>query len=1017
MVKASLFIALSIAPLALAAEAPISERIQYNRDVRPILADACFRCHGFDKNKREADRRLDTREGALAENDGVRAIVPGKLAESDAHVRIRSTDKEEMMPPPKANRQLSKREKQVLDRWIEQGAEYQEHWAYIPVSRPAVPDANEPGFTRNAIDQFILARQRELGLQHVGTADRGTLARRLHLDLMGLPPTPEEVEDFANARSPDAYEKQVEWLLASPQFGERMAVWWLDLVRYADSIGYHSDNPRNVWPYRDYVIRAFNQNKPFDRFTIEQIAGDLLPEANLEARVASGYNRLTLTTEEGGAQAKEYEHKSVVDRVKSIGTSWLGQTFMCAECHDHKFDPIKTRDFYALGAFFADVSEAPIGRREDGMLVPTPDQEKNLKQLDASLATLRGRLNAPSPELEAAQAAWERANAEGAADVPWTTAHIESATADKASKLVVRADDTVKVEVDGSPATDTYQLGIKLPAGATGIRLDVLPSTTLPANGPGRATNGNFVLTEIVVEREHQPLKLTSATATFEQPNHTAKEAIDGNSDGKDNGWGVNGNAGKESALYVELSDEIAKETTVTVQLRQKYGDNHTIGKFRLSVTMAPKPIRAPNAAFPADVLAGLKTAPDQRTPEQKQKIFSYFRGIVPELAQLRAEIAETDKQRESLVNSIGRCLVTESSKNLRTVRVLPRGNWMDDGGDALLPAMPQFLPGAKSSTPTERLTRLDLAKWLVSRDNPLTARVLVNRLWKLFYGTGLSKTLEDMGTQGEIPTNQALLDWLAVELMDSGWDVKHIVRLMVTSGTYRFASIAPKDLIERDPFNRELTRASRWRLDAEFVRDNALTISGLLVQQVGGPSVKPYQPAGYWENLNFPTREWEPDKDRNQWRRGLYTWWQRSYVQPSLLAFDAPTREECAADRTRSNIPQQALALLNDPTYVEAARSLAKRMIKEGGETPEQRIQWAWRKASARAPKAEEVQILVELYKKHLDQYAQAEKDAEEIIKVGFSPAASDASKAELAAYTGVARAILNLHETITRL
>jgi len=1017
MVKASLLITFSFASLCVAAEPPIPARVQYNRDVRPILADACFRCHGFDKRKREADRRLDTRDGALAEHEGIRAIVPGKLAESDAHVRIHSTDKEEMMPPPKANRQLSAREKEILDRWIEQGAEYQEHWAYIPVSRPAVPEATEPGFARNPIDQFVLSRQRELGLQHVGTADRATLARRLHLDLVGLPPKPEEVDDFVNARSSDAYEKQVEWLLASPQFGERMAVWWLDLVRYADSIGYHSDNPRNVWPYRDYVIRAFNENKRFDRFTIEQIAGDLLSDATLETRVASGYNRLTLTTEEGGAQAKEYEHKSVVDRVKSIGTSWLGQTFMCAECHDHKFDPITSRDFYALGAFFADINEAPIGRREDGMLVPTPGQEKNLRQLDGSLAALRERLNAPSPELDAAQTEWERANAEGAADVPWTTLHIESATADKASQLVVRPDETVKIELTGSPATDTYQVTIKLPAGATGIRLDTLPSQSLPANGPGRGPNGNFVLTEFSVEHDNTPLKLNGATATFEQKNHPAKEAIDGKNDGKENGWGVNGNAGKEAALYVELGEEIAEEKFVTVLLRQKYGDNHTIGKFRLSATTAAKPIRAPNAAIPVDVLTALKTAPDQRTPEQTKKILSHFRSVAPGLAALRTEIAETENRRDTLMNGIARCLVSESAKNLRTVRLLPRGNWMDDSGEALEPAMPHFLPGALASTPTARLTRLNLAKWLVSRENPLTARVLVNRLWKLFYGTGLSKTLEDIGTQGEIPTNQALLDWLAAELMDSGWDVKHVVRLMVTSGTYRLASTAPKELVERDLFNRELARASRWRLDAEFVRDNALQIAGLLVQQVGGPSVKPYQPAGYWENLNFPTREWEADKDPNQWRRGLYTWWQRSYLQPSLLAFDAPTREECAADRTRSNIPQQALALLNDPTYVEAARALAARMIKEGGETPEQRVQWAWRQAGARAPKGDEIQLLVALYYKHLDRYSHGETEAEEIVKVGLSSVAADLAKAELAAYTSVARAILNLHETITRL
>jgi hypothetical protein len=1017
MVKAFALIAFSCLTIGFAAEAPIPARVEYNRDVRPILADACFRCHGFDKNTREANRRLDTRDGALADQDGIRAIVPGKLSESDAHVRIHSTDKDEIMPPPKANRQLTAREKQIVDRWIEQGAEYEEHWAYIAVSRPALPAAVEPGFTRTPIDRFVLARQRELGIQHVGESDRSTLARRLHLDLVGLPPKPDDVEDFANARSADAYEKLVEWLLASPQFGERMAVWWLDLVRYADSIGYHSDNPRNVYPYRDYVIRAFNSNKPFDRFTIEQIAGDLLPDANLETKVASAYNRLTLTTEEGGAQAKEYEHKSVVDRVKSIGTSWLGQTFMCAECHDHKYDPITTRDFYALGAFFADINEAPIGRREDGMMVPTLDQEKSLKEIDATLASLRERLKAPSSELTAAQLEWERVSAEEPKDVPWTTLRIESASADKASQLVVREDQTVKVELAGSPATDTYQISVKLPQGATGIRLETLPSSTLPSNGPGRSPNGNFVLTEFAVERDHKPLKLANASATFEQQNHPAKEAIDGKNEGKGNGWGINGNAGKEASLYVEFGEEIGEETDAVVLLRQRYGDNHTIGKFRLSATTAAKPIRAPNAAFPPDVLTALKTPAERRTAEQSQKIFNHFRSIAPELAPLRTEIADVEKTRANLVGTIARCLVSESSKNLRTVRIRPRGNWMDESNEPLLPATPHFLPGELTSTPDSRLTRLDLAKWLVAKDNPLTARVLVNRLWKLFYGTGLSKSLEDMGTQGELPTNQALLDWLAAELMDSGWDIKHMVRLMVTSGTYRLASTAPKDLVERDPLNRELGRASRWRLEAEFVRDNALTISGLLVQQVGGPSVKPYQPAGYWENLNFPPREWQPDKDQNQWRRGLYTWWQRSYLHPSLLAFDASTREECSADRTRSNIPQQALALLNDPTYVEAARALASRMIEEGGETPEQRVRWAWYRATARSPKPNEIQLLVALYYKHLDRFENSKDNIGEFLKVGLSPIKEEMPQPQLAAYTSVARAILNLHETITRL
>jgi hypothetical protein len=990
---------LSLLPFA-AAAAELPARIAYNRDVRPILADACFRCHGFDKNTREADRRLDTREGATLEKEGIRAIVPGDPAASDAWVRIISSDKDEVMPPPKAHRQLTVREKEILKRWIEQGAEYEAHWAYLPVARPAVP----PGGGGNPIDAFLEAKLRDLGLQPVEEADAVTLARRYFLDLTGLPPTPAQVAEFSPA--------SLDRLLASEAHAERMAVWWLDLVRYADSIGYHSDNPRNVAPYRDYVLRAFRDNVRFDRFTHEQLAGDLLPGATLETRVASGYNRLTLTTEEGGAQAKEYEHKSVVDRVKSIGTTWLGQTFMCAECHDHKYDPVTVRDFYALGAFFADVKEAAIGRREEGMLVPTPEQSAQLGAYDAKLAALKAKLAEPSPALAAAQAEWERTNADGPTDVAWMPLTPEKAYGEKASVLTVRADATVKVEVAGSPATDTYKLEVTLPSGTTGLRLEVLPSDSLPAKGPGRAGNGNFVLNELVVEHEAKPLKMAHASATFEQQGFPAKNAIDGKQDAQRNGWAVLGNTGREAALYLELAEPPVQPMAVTVLMKQRYGDNHTIGKFRLSATTAPKPIRAPNQAMPAEVLAALKAA--TRTPEQQAKLAEHFRSIAPELAPLRAEIAAVQKEREAFEKTIPRSLVTEAAAP-RTVRLLSRGNWMDDKGEALLPATPHFLPNPLASTPEKRLNRLDLAQWLTARENPLTARVLVNRLWKQFFGTGLSKTLEDMGTQAELPTHPELLDWLAAEFMDSGWDVRHMIRLMVTSRAYRRASIAPRDLVQHDLFNRYYARASRWRLDAEFVRDNALAISGLLVTQFGGMSVKPYQPAGYWENLNFPVREWENAKDRHQWRRGLYTWWQRSYLHPSLAAFDAPTREECAADRLRSNIPQQALALLNDPTYVEAARALAARMMSEGGATPEARIAWAWQVATARKPKPDEIATLAALLDKHLARYGQDAPAAEAVLKVGFSPV-PDLPKAELAAYTSVARAILNLHETITR-
>ena len=636
---------------AQAADKPLPDKIVFNRDVRPILSENCFKCHGPDQKARKAERRLDTREGALAENEGVRAIVPGNLPVSEMHLRIHSEDKDEKMPPPKSGKKLTPRQIGILDRWIAQGAEYQPHWAYLAPVRPPVPAIDDPAFVKNPIDALVLARQRELGLPHAPEADARTLCRRLYFDLTGLPPKPEDVDAFVadSIRNPQSAEAAApgtsgggamdepirnltDRLLASPAFGERLAVYWLDVVRYADSIGFHSDNPRNVWPYRDYVIRAFNENMPFDQFTIEQLGGDLLPQATLAQKVASTFNRLNLTTEEGGAQAKDYEARTVADRVRAIGTVWLAQTTGCAQCHDHKFDPITTRDFYSLGAFFADIKEAAIGGRGDGMLVPSPSDEAKLKEYDAQIAALQQRVSGPSPELDAAQAAWEQTLASGPKDVPWTALHPEKASGERASQFVVRTDETIKVEVAGSPAEDTYRVEVRLPKGATGVKLEVLPSASLPDNGPGRAPNGNFVLNEIRFDHAGQTLKLAEATATFEQPNFPAKHAIDGVIDQKSNGWAVMGHTGNPAAAYFEFAGPLGEDATVTVQLTQNYGTNHTLGKFRLSATTAPKPIRAPNAGAPADVLAAIKVAPAQRSAEQTALLTKHFRSIAPQL-------------------------------------------------------------------------------------------------------------------------------------------------------------------------------------------------------------------------------------------------------------------------------------------------------------------------------------------------------------------------------------------------
>ena len=1009
-----------VAPSAFSAGFALPAKIEFNRDVRPILSENCFKCHGFDAKKREGKRRIDTRDGALAENEGVRAIVPGKLAESDVHTRIHSTDKDEQMPPPKSGKKLDERQRAILDKWIEQGADYQPHWAYAPL-RPAAEISNFKSQIANPIDALVHARLAEIGLAPSPQADARTLVRRFSLDLTGLPPKPEEVDAFGaeSIRNPQsAICNLTDRLLASPAYGERMAVFWLDLVRYADSIGFHSDNPRNVAPFRDYVIRAFNENKRFDEFTIEQIAGDLLPDATLWQRVASGYNRLIETTEEGGAQAKDYEARSVTDRVRSIGTTWLAQTTGCCQCHDHKFDPITARDFYRLGAFFADIKEGAIGPRETGMPVATPEQTAKLKGLADSTVALQAKLDAPSPDLDAAQVAWEKSTLAASVDVvAWVPLHPVEMTSEAGAQLTVEDGEIIR-STGGPDKADVYRITVKTSAPAvTGFRLEALASSRLPGRGPGRAPNGNFVLTEFTAEQAGAgALPFSDATATFEQKTFSAAGAIDGKVGDRGNGWAVQGATGTDSAIYFPLAHPLMGdgEKTMTFTLRFDYGENHSLGKFRIAATGAPGSITAPKAAAPPEILTILKIDPAQRSDEQRAKLAKHFRGIAPESTPLRTQLAEAQKQRDAFEKTIARCLVSESMATPRVVRVLPRGNWLDESGEVVEPGVPAFLPQPKVEG--RRLTRLDLAQWIVSRENPLTARVFVNRVWKLFFGIGLSKVLDDVGAQGEPPVNPELLDWLAADFIESGWDVKHLVRLIVTSDTYRQSSTPSKQLRERDPFNREVACQNRFRLDAEFVRDNALAISGLLVQRTGGPSVNPYQPAGYWENLNFPTREWQPSQDDNQWRRGLYTWWQRSYMHPSLLAFDAPSREECVAERTRSNIPQQALVLLNDPTYVEAARAFATRILRECSGDAAERIAWAYREALGRQPRADELATVSALFARHSATYAGDAQAAAALVTTGLAPIPKDVNVSELAAWTSVARIILNLHETITR-
>ena len=998
--------------------AAVPKPVDYNRDVQPILSDKCFHCHGPDEKTREAKLRLDNFAGATADHDGTRALSPGKPEESEIHHRIHSTDKEEVMPPPKSHKTLTAAEKDILDRWIAAGGEYQQHWAYVPPVKVSIPAGVNP------IDHLVRQRLATLNLKPSPEADRVNLIRRLSFDLLGLPPTPAEVDAFVKDTAPDAWNRLVAKMLASQHYGERMAIGWLDVVRFADTIGYHSDNPRNIWPYRDYVIRAFNTNKPYDRFTIEQLAGDLVENPSLETRVGSAFNRLLLTTEEGGAQAKDYEARYVTDRVRAVGTVWLGSTIGCCQCHDHKYDPLTSKDFYSLGAFFADIQEPIIGKREPGLPVPDETQAKELERLGSVRTALQTEYDGPHRSVEAAFTLWENEALQQVTANPWTFLRPAKAESLGKAKLTVQADESVLAS-GGKPDKDTYLL--EAPGSGqtvSGLRIEALPDGSLPAGGPGRASNGNFVLSEVVVQVKRAggttaSVPLAGAVASFEQGGFAAATAIDGDKASGETGWAVLPQVNQPQQLVVALAAPltVAKGDTLLLELRQNHGKgSHTLGRFRISTTAdqaAAK--RVGSLPFPREITDILKTPADKQNPAQRSQLAAYHKSIVPELAELRQRLAAADKARKDYEEALPKCLVSVSLPTPRVVRILPRGNFLDESGPEMMPAVPAVLP-QPTMEGNRRPNRLDLARWIMSRENPLTARVFVNRLWKQFFGTGLSKVLDDLGAQGEPPVNPLLLDWLAVEFADNGWNVKELVRLIVSSETYRQSSVADPAALQADPYNRELARQSRWRLDAELVRDNALATSKLLVPTIGGPSVKPYQPEGYWENLNFPTRTYQNDSGASQYRRGLYTWWQRSFLHPSLVAFDAPSREECTAERNRSNIPQQALVLLNDPTYVEAARALAARILAECQGSIDQRVIWAWREVLSRHPTPEEQSTLKALFEKHRAEYLKDPEAAQALLKTGLAAAPPDQPAPELAAWTSVARVLLNLHETITR-
>ncbi len=1009
---------------ALQAETPAG-KVDFNRDIRPILSETCFACHGPDQNKRKADLRLDTKEGLQGLGGAPHVIVPGKPGESEIISRLTSEAPEERMPPASTGKKVTPEQIELIKRWIEQGAEFKGHWAYIAPTLSPIPTVDQPDFVRNDIDRFVLAELKEKGLAPSTAADRRTLIRRLFFDLLGLPPMPQDVEAFVADKSPEAYEKLIDHLLDSPFYGERMAMFWLDLVRYADTNGFHGDNHEDRDMYRDYVIAAFNNNKPFNQFTIEQLAGDLLPNATTEQRIASGYNRLLMTTREGGAQAKEYMAKYSADRVRNVSAVWMASTMGCCECHDHKFDPFRAKDFYSLASFFADIQETAVGVQA-GTPIPTPQQTARQLELDAQIEAIKAQLENPTKivnnDVAFNQSKWELAAiTELAKKKPvWNVAKpLQSESTAKAT-LTLQEDQSL-LSSGENPVKDTYvvTLGTDLPR-VTGLRLEALTHPTMTKGRLSRG-NGNFVLTGIevtvmpTVVDQPRPVKIASGVADFEQNSFPVAHAFD---DKPETGWAVSGHEKPENRKAAFLFAEpiaMTADSRLTIRLKHESttAPQHVIGRFRLALTADDKPTLNDHG-LPDNVIAALKVAAAQRNAEQLKTLSDYYKTIDPGLIRLRKQLVDIEAEKKNFLTTIRTTLVSTAGAP-RMIRVLPRGNWLDETGEVVAPAVPQFLQNAPPAN-DRRQTRVDLAEWFVRRDNPLVARVMVNRLWKLTFGQGLVKSLEDFGAQGAWPTHPELLDWLSLDFIDHGWDVKRTLKLMVMSGAYQQSSLVSEQLKHVDPFNNWLARQGRFRLDAEIIRDNALATSGLLIHKLGGPSSKPYQPPGYWSHLNFPMREWQNDQGEGLYRRGLYTYWCRTFLHPSLKTFDAPTREECTVERTRSNTPLQALVLLNDPTYVEASRKLAERMLREGGPDIGTRLQFAYQHLLSRAPRPEEVKILTEMYQKHLVEYQAENPAAEELLKIGAAAASADLDRAQLAATTSIARVLYNLHEAITR-
>jgi len=1069
MQRPSLLLLLTFAALPAFTRAD-EKQLDFNRDIRPILSENCFQCHGFDEKARQADLRLDVAESALADRDGVPAIVPGKPDESEVWHRVASTDEAEMMPPPDSHRELTAEQKETLKRWIEQGAPYAKHWSFIPPVKAAPPEVANKAWPRNEIDRFVAARLDEEKLQPSPEADRHTLIRRLSLDLTGLPPTAAEVEAFVADESPNAYEKLVDRLLASPHFGERMALVWLDAARYADTNGYSIDGGRHLWLWRDWVINAFNTNLPYDEFLREQLAGDLMPNRTEAQLVATGFQRNNMNTHEGGTIPEENLTNYNVDRVKTLGEAVLGLTLGCAQCHDHKFDPITQRDYYQIFAYFNTLSDVGLDgnsgvnsqpRYEAKTVLQTGEEPTLQKQIES----LRAQLANPDSN---AVAAWEtdqrlRLSARGKNLKLHPVELLKVSTPNVGKGFDIDPPRFVRIM---SPADlVAYDISLRLPKRdqpITGLRVIFHPDPTLGYGtlpqraGASPPPSGAFVLTSFSASTESVPgdqvnlnllRGISQVTADSWLENYRPENILDTRNE---NGWSpaatgevasATGRTTDTAHITVTFDQPIDPAATpyMTAQLNFGHGNRLVAARFELlAITGADD-----GSPLPADIIAIIQKSIRERTQDEQNKLHAYYADHSDDTKRERIALANLE-ERLNVLTQKHPTMVMDVAEKPRETHILNRGDYSQPtekvtaATPAVLPKLPSA-PGQGSAVAGSAggsSTRLDLANWITMREHPLTARVAVNRVWQIFFGAGLVPTVADFGAQGEYPTHPELLDWLAVDFQENHWNTKRLIKQILMSATYRQSSTVAASLrdanprlgetrlqylLTLDPQNHLLARGPRFRLPAEFIRDSALKISGLLVHRLGGPSLNPYTPGDLWREISHygsspaTAQTFVQDHGEKLYRRSLYTYWKRTVPPPNMVAFDAPNREVCTVARSTTTTPLQALVLLNDVQFVEASRAFAERILEQPVDETD-RLRWAFEECVSRPPTDEELSVLTDALFRERTRYANNKNAADEYLANGESPRNEKIPAPEHAAWSQVAALLLNLSETVMR-